>query len=60
MKDLKEFIIESKPSFNFNVKSDIYNVLSDLAFEYDKKGKDFTKKDVEQAFEWFLMEFFED
>ena len=58
MKDLKEFIIESKPSFN--VKSDIYNVLSDLAFEYDKKGKDFTQKDVEQAFEWFLMEFFED
>jgi hypothetical protein len=58
MKDLKEFINESKPSFN--VKSDIYKVLSDLAFEYDKKGKDFTKKDAEQAFEWFLMEFFED
>lgn len=58
MKDLKDFITESKPTFD--VKSDIYNVLSDLAFEYHKKNKKFNQKDVEDACEWFVIRFFEE
>lgn len=58
MKDLKDFINESKPTFD--VKSDIYNVLSDLAFEYHKKNKKFNQKDVEEALEWFTIQFFEE
>ena len=58
MKNLKDFITESKPSFD--VKSDIYNAMVDLAFAYQKKNKKFTKADVEGAFEWFILNFFDD
>lgn len=58
MKNLKDFITESKPSFD--VRSDVYNALVDLAYAYHNKRKKFTQGDVEGACEWFIMTFFED
>lgn len=58
MKNLKDFITESKPSFD--VRSDVYNAMVDLAFAYQKKNKKFTQSDVEAAFEWFVLNFFEE
>lgn len=65
MKTLNNFIKESSNKttclpINYELDSDIYNVLSDLAYQYDLKGKDFEKKDVEKAFEWFLEKFYEE
>lgn len=62
MKNLNEYINESNKTtrlpINYELDSDIYNVLSDLAYQYELKGKDFEQKDVEKAFEWFLEKFF--
>lgn len=58
MKNLKDFITESKPSFD--VRSDVYHALTELAYAYYKKNKKFTQADVEGACEWFIMNFFED
>lgn len=62
MKNLSEYINESNKTtrlpINYELDSDIYNVLSDLAYQYELKGKDFEQKDVEKAFEWFLEKFF--
>ena len=58
MKNLKDFITESKLSFD--IRSDIYNAVVDLAYAYQRKNKKFTQADVEAAFEWFIMNFFED
>lgn len=62
MKTLKDFVNESGKTtrlpINYELNSDIYNVLGDLAYQYDLKGKDFEKEDVEKAFEWFLEKFF--
>lgn len=64
MKNLVDFINESNKTtrlpINYELDSDIYNVLSDLAYQYDLKGKDFEKKDVEEAFELFLDKFYEE
>lgn len=64
MKNLIEYINESNKTtrlpINYELDHDIYNVLSDLAYQYDLKGKDFEKEDVEAAFEWFLEKFYED
>ena len=58
MKNLKDFITESKPSFD--VRSDVYNALTELAYAYHNKHKKFTQGDVEAACEWFIMNFFEE
>lgn len=62
MKSLSEHITESNKTtrlpINYELDSDIYNVLADLAYQYDLKGKDFEKEDVEEAFEGFLERFF--
>ena len=61
MKSLKDSITESvsiKPTFK--ISSDIYNALSDLAFEYDKKNKDFDKDEVKKALDFFMDRFFEE
>lgn len=62
MKNLNEYINESNKTtrlpINYDMNSDIYNILADLAYQYELKGKDFEKKDVEEAFEWFLERFF--
>lgn len=62
LKDFVNFVNESGKTtrlpINYELDSDIYSVLSDLAYQYDLKGKDFEKEDVEKAFEWFLEKFF--
>lgn len=64
MKGLADYINESNKTtqlpINYDLKSDIYNILADLAYQYELKGKDFEKKDVENAFEWFLEKFYEE
>lgn len=58
MKDLKDFITESKPTFD--LRSDVYNALTDLAYAYHNKGKKLKQGEWESAIEWFIMNFFED
>lgn len=62
MKNLNEYINESNKTtrlpINYQLNTDIYNVLGDLAYQYELKGKDFEKEDVEEAFNWFLEKFF--
>ena len=38
----------------------IYNILEELAFRYELKGKKFEQKEVDEALEWFSLHFFED
>lgn len=45
---------------NFDLQSDIYNALSDLALEYHNNGKNFDEKEVKRALDWFMKNFFED
>lgn len=40
-------------------KSDIYNALADVCFQYHLEGNDPTEEEVEQALEWFTTHFFE-
>ena len=42
----------------FDLRNDIYNVLSDLAFEYSNKGVKFDEKDVKKALDHFMKNFF--
>lgn len=62
LKDCVNFVNESDKTtsrpINYKLNTDIYNVLGDLAYKYELKGKDFEKEDVEKAFEWFLEKFF--
>lgn len=64
MKTLKDFVNESGKTtrlpINYELDFDIYNVLSDLAYQYELKGKEFEQEDVEKAFEWFLEKFYEE
>jgi hypothetical protein len=60
METLKSYITESNFKPSFDVRSDIYNVLTDLAFEYDKKNKNLDQNEWEEALEWFVLTFFED
>lgn len=60
MKSITNLLTEaSNKHLSYDLKSDIYNVLSDLAFDYDKHNKDFDKDKVKEAIEWFLMEFYD-
>lgn len=60
METLKSYITESNFKPSFDIRSDIYNVLTDLAFEYDKKNKNLDQNEWEEAMEWFVLNFFED
>lgn len=55
---IKPNMVEYKPIYN--IQSDIYNILEELAFRYDLKGKKFEQKEVDEALEWFSLHFFED
>lgn len=55
---IKPNLIEYKP--NYNIRSDVYNILEELAYRYELKGKKFDQKDVEEALEWFTIHFFDD
>jgi hypothetical protein len=59
MKSLKDSINENvniKPTFTLH--HDVYNVLSDLAFEYNKKHKSFDEEELREAFDNFMNKFF--
>ena len=43
-----------------DLRSDVYNALSDIAFKYHKEGVDLTEDDMDKAIEWFQMRFWED
>lgn len=55
---IKPNMVEYKPIYD--IQSDIYNILEELAFRYELKGKKFEQKEVDEALEWFSLHFFED
>ena len=62
-KYLKNSINEAKglkldTFINFDIQSDIYNALSDLAAEYEFNNKKIDEKDVKKALDWFMKNFF--
>ena len=62
-KYLKNLLNEAKTArldtfVNFDLQSDIYNALCDLAAEYEFNGKKFDEKDVKKALDWFMKNFF--
>ena len=54
--------IKIEEYIDFDVRSDIYNVLGALAYEYDKAGKGGfdDKREVAAALDWFMNKFYED
>lgn len=58
MKGLTDYINEAAMKLTYNLSSDIYNMLSDLAFEYDKKRKKFDEDEVRAALDNFVDKFF--
>ena len=57
MKNLVDCINESKTTrlpISFDLYPDIDNVLGDLMWQYELKGKYIEKEDIEKAFAWFL------
>lgn len=56
----KEESLEESAEPSFDIKSDLYNTLAELAFKYHKADKPFTQEDFDQAYEWFSVHFFED
>ena len=63
MKGLVEMINEAASvdrKLSFDLQNDIYNVLADMGYEYEKKGKSFEEKDVREALDWVLEKFFEE
>jgi hypothetical protein len=64
MKDIKDFITEANinTKVTFDLQNDVYNVLAELAYEYNKKNKDhlFDKDAMEDALEFFMDKFYEE
>ena len=63
MKGIVEMINEAASvdrKLSFDLQNDIYNVLADMGYEYDKKGKSFEEKDVRKYLDWFIDRFFEE
>ena len=65
MKDIKSKInessikkIETTISLK-DIKTDIYNMLTDLMFEYNQAGKNINKADAKKALDYFLEKFYE-
>lgn len=54
---IKPNLIEYKPIYN--VRSDVYNILAELAHRYELKGKKFDQNEVDEALDWFIIQFFE-
>lgn len=65
MQNIKNFIEESKSNnINTNISvddfsNDLYNVLTDLMFEYNQAGKNISKSDFEKEIKNFTNKFFE-
>ena len=54
--------IKIEENIDFDVRSDIYNVLSALAYEYNNAGKGGfdDKREVAAALDWVMSKFYED
>ena len=54
--------IKIEEYIDVDVRSDIYNVLGALAYEYDNAGKGGfdDKREVAAALDWFMSKFYED
>lgn len=54
--------IKIEEYIDFDVRSDIYNVLGALAYEYSNAGKGGfdDKREVAAALDWFMSKFYED
>ena len=50
--------IETNVSLD-DFQNDLYNVLSDLMFEYNQAGKNVNKSEFEKAIKWFTEKFYE-
>ena len=57
LKNIKESLSSSGEQFDFN--SAIYNAIANVFFEYDKKGLQPDKNDLEYALEWFDLHFWD-
>ena len=53
--------IKIEENIDFDVRSDIYNILSALAYEDNKAGRGVfdDKRDVAAALDWFMSKFYD-
>lgn len=42
-----------------DLRSDVYNALSDVVFKYHNKGVNLTEDEMDEAIEWFQLRFWE-
>ena len=64
MKQITTFLESKNKKIETNVslddfQNDLYNVLSDLMFEYNQAGKNINKSEFEKAIKWFTEKFYE-
>ena len=64
MKQITTFLESKGKKIETNVylddfQNDLYNVLSDLMFEYNQAGKNVNKYEFEKAIKWFTKKFYE-
>ena len=64
MKQITTFLESKSKKIETNVslddfQNDLYNVLSDLMFEYNQVGKNVNKSEFEKAIKWFIKKFYE-
>ena len=64
MKQITTFLESKGKKIETNVslddfQNDLYNVLSDLMFEYNQEGKNVNKSEFEKTIKWFTEKFYE-
>jgi len=64
MKQITTFLESKSKKIETNVslddfQNDLYNVLTDLMFEYNQAGKNVNKSEFENAVKWFTEKFYE-
>ena len=64
MKQITTFLESKGKKIETNIslddfQNDLYNVLSDLMFEYNQEGKNVNKSEFEKAIKWFTEKFYE-
>ena len=64
MKQITTFLESKGKKIETNVslddfQNDLYNVLSDLMFEYNQADKNVNKSEFEKAIKWFTEKFYE-
>ena len=64
LKQITTFLESKSKKIETNVslddfQNDLYNVLTDLMFEYNQAGKNINKSEFEKAIKWFTEKFYE-